>query len=173
LNNLILESHYVVYTFIIGCWFQVDEKQVEGFFCNSVANVYYIADCVSKVEQFLTDVLYICGVVKLFENSSICPLFLKLICVIIYLIFFEVFDDVAVCVRRCTIKFDDVVYHTFCVVLFVLGYFAYAFYHFTVVNSSVNEDGWRFEVLWRSRLFSCLCLVCYRCEYVIAVVRFC
>jgi hypothetical protein len=72
----------------MGCWFQVDEKQVEGFFCNSVVNIYYTADCVSQVEEFLTDALYICGVVKVSEDYSICPLFLKLICVIIYLIFF-------------------------------------------------------------------------------------
>jgi hypothetical protein len=92
---------------------------------------------------------------------------------VIYFIFFEVFNEVAVCVRRFTIKFDDVVCRTFCVVLFVLGYFAYAFYHFTVVNDSVYEDAWRLVVLWRSRLFSCLCLVCYFCEYVIAFVCFC
>jgi len=107
-------------------------------------NVYYIANLVSQVVQLLTDVLHIRGVVEVFEDYSVCPLFLQLVCVIIYSIFFEVLDEVAVCVWRPAVRFDDVVCRTFGVVLFILGYFTFAFYHFPVVNSAVNKDGRRF-----------------------------
>jgi len=103
--------------------------------------------------QLLTDVLHICGVVEVFEDYSVCPLFLQLVCVIIYSILFEVLDEVAVCVWHRAVKFDDVVCQTFGVVLFILGYFTYAFHHFPLVNNAVNKDGRRFMVLWWPKLF--------------------
>jgi hypothetical protein len=39
-------------------------------------NVYYIVNFVFQVVQLLTDVLHIRGVVEIFEDYSVCPLFL-------------------------------------------------------------------------------------------------
>jgi hypothetical protein len=69
-----LEGRYIIYVFVIDSKFQVDEKQVEVFFCYSVMNVYYVANHVSQVELFLGNVLHICRVVKVFEDYSVCPL---------------------------------------------------------------------------------------------------
>jgi hypothetical protein len=74
-------------------------------------NVYYVVNRVSQVEQFLADVLHICGVVEVFEDYSVCPLFLKLVCVIIYSVFFEVLGEVAVRVWRRAVEIDYVVWH--------------------------------------------------------------
>jgi hypothetical protein len=109
LNNLVLESRYIIYVFVTACWFQVDEKLVEGCFCNSMMNVYYIANRVSQFEQFLAYILHVCGVVEVFEDYSVGPLFLKLVCVVIYSTFFEMFDEVAVRIRRLAVEFDDIV----------------------------------------------------------------
>jgi hypothetical protein len=69
-----LEGRCIIYVFVIASRFQVDEKQVEVFFCYSVMNVYYVVNHVSQVEQFLGDILHICRVVKVFEDYSVCPL---------------------------------------------------------------------------------------------------
>ena len=57
--------------------------------------------------------------------------------------------------------------------MFVLGYFTYAFYHFTVIYYAVNEDGWRFVVFWWLGLFAWFCLVNFLGEYIVTVVCFC
>jgi hypothetical protein len=61
-------------------------------------NVYYVPGNMSHFKQFLADVLHIGGVVEVFKDHSVGPLFLKLMCVEKYPIFFEVLDNVAVCV---------------------------------------------------------------------------
>jgi hypothetical protein len=72
-------------------------------------NVYYVLNRVSQGEQFLANVLHIDRLVKLFEDYSVCSLFLKLACVIIYSVSFEVLDEVTVRVRCRSVEFDDVV----------------------------------------------------------------
>ena len=57
--------------------------------------------------------------------------------------------------------------------MFILGYFAYAFYHFTVIYYTMEEDGWRFVVFWWLRLFAWFWLVNFLCEYMVMVVCFC
>jgi hypothetical protein len=154
LDKLILKRRYTVYVFVIVGLFQVNEKQVEWLLCNSVMNVYNVTNCMSQLKQFLSDVFYVCGVMKVFEDFPVGSLFLKLVCVVIDTSFFEVLDKFAVCIRCCTTQFDDVISHTFGAILFIFGNFTYVFYHFTVVDYTMNKNGRRFVIWWRLRFFA-------------------
>jgi hypothetical protein len=78
-------------------------------------------------------------------------------------------DKVMVCVWSRTGYLDDVICHAFGEVLFVLGYFTYAFYYFTVTFYAMNEDGWRYVVFWWLGLFAWFCLVNILDEYIVTV----
>jgi hypothetical protein len=106
--------------------------------------IYYIADVVSQVKQFLADFFSVCGVIKIFDDNSLRSFLFELICVVEYIVFLEVLDEVSVCFRCRTIEFDNVVCQKFCAILFILCYVSYTFYHFSIIDNSVDEDGWRF-----------------------------
>jgi hypothetical protein len=107
-----------------------------------VLRIYYIADNVSQVKQFLADFFNFCRVVKISDNYSVCSFLFKLVCVVEYIVFFEVLDEFSVCFRRCTTEFDNIVCQAFCAILLVLCYVSYAFYHFPIIDNSVDENGW-------------------------------
>ena len=62
-------------------------------------SIYYVPGYMTHFKQFLADVLNISGVVKVFKDHSVGPLFLQLVCVEKDPIVFEVLDSVAVRVR--------------------------------------------------------------------------
>jgi len=59
--------------------------------------ISYIADVVSQVKQFLADFFSVCGVMKIFDDYSVRSFNFELICVVEYMIFLEVLDEVSVC----------------------------------------------------------------------------
>ena len=61
-------------------------------------NIDYVSGCMTQGQQLLSDVFHLGGVMKVFKDYSVGPLFLYLVCVKVYSIFFEVFDKGAVCV---------------------------------------------------------------------------
>ena len=66
-------------------------------------SIYYIADVVAQVREFLADFFSICGVMKIFDDYAICSFLFELMCVVEYVVFFEVLDEFSVCFRCCTI----------------------------------------------------------------------
>jgi len=123
--------------------------------------VYYIADVVFQVKQVLADFFGVCGVMKIFVDYSVRSFLFELICVVEYIVFFEVLDEVSVCFLCRTIQFDNVVCQTFCAIFFILCYVSYTFYHFSTTDKSADEDGWRFMILCWSWLSISVILVCH------------
>jgi hypothetical protein len=82
--------------------------------------IYYIADVVSQVKQFLADFFSVCGVMKIFDDYSVRSFFFELISLIEHIVFFEVLDEASLCFRCGIIEFDNVVCQTSCAILFIL-----------------------------------------------------
>jgi len=57
-----------------------------------VLSIYYIADVVAQVREFLADFFKICGVMKIFDDYAVCSFLFELICVVEYVVFFEVLE---------------------------------------------------------------------------------
>jgi len=56
-------------------------------------SIYYISDVVAQVREFLADIFSICGVTEIFDDYSVCSFLFELICVVEYIVFFEVLDE--------------------------------------------------------------------------------
>ena len=112
------------------------------------------------------------GVMKIFDNYSVCPFLSQSVCTVIYIVFIEVLNGVSVSFRRHTIQFDDTVCQTFCIILFILCYISYTFYHFSIINNSTDKDGWMFMILQQICSSFCLFKVCLFGEQVITIVCF-
>jgi len=92
-NDFIFYGCYFVDFFVVRTRFEVNKKQMEWFFSYSMANVYYISGYVSLLQQALSDVFYLGGVVKIFEYHSIGHLLFYLVSMIVDVRFLEVFDE--------------------------------------------------------------------------------
>ena len=92
-NDLILYGCYFVNFFVVRSRFEVNKKQIEWFFSYPMANVHYISDHVSLLQQVLSDVFYLGGIVKVFEYHSIGPLLFYLLSMLVDVRFLEVFDE--------------------------------------------------------------------------------
>jgi hypothetical protein len=68
-------------------------KQIELFFCYPMANVHYISEHVSLLQQVLSDVFYLGGMMKAFEYHSIGPLLFYLVRMIVDVRLIEGFDE--------------------------------------------------------------------------------
>jgi hypothetical protein len=63
----------------------------------------------SEGRWFLADKFWICGMMHVLEDHSKCPFFFKLVCVEIYVLFLEVFNNRAMCIRGFAGELDDIV----------------------------------------------------------------
>ena len=54
-----------------------------------MVRIYYISDVMSQVEQFLTDFTDVCGVMKIFDDYSVCPFLSQTVCTVIYIVFLK------------------------------------------------------------------------------------
>ena len=93
MNDFILYGRYFVNFFVVRSRFEVNKKQIEWFFSYPMANVHYISGHVSLLQQVLSDVFYLGGMVKIFEYHSIGPLLFYLVSMIVDVRFLEVFDE--------------------------------------------------------------------------------
>jgi hypothetical protein len=66
-NDSILYGCYFVKFFVFRSRFEVNEKQIEWFFNYPISNVHYISGHVSLLQQLLSDVFYLGGMVEIFE----------------------------------------------------------------------------------------------------------
>jgi len=92
-NDFILYGRYFVNFFVVHSRFEVNRKQIEWFFSYHMANVHYISGHVSLLQQVLSDVFYLGGIVKVCEYQSIGPLLFYLVSMIVDVHFLEVFDE--------------------------------------------------------------------------------
>ena len=103
LYDFVLQCRYVLYIFVVVCSFQVHKEQGYGFFSESMLSIYYTSDVVAQVREILADFFSICGVMKIFDDYSVCSFLFELICVVEYIVFFYVLDEFSVCFRCRTI----------------------------------------------------------------------
>jgi len=92
-NDFILYGRYFVNFFAVRSRFEVSKKQIEWFFSYPMANVHYTSGHVSLLQQVLSDVFSLGGMVNIFEYRSIGPLFFYLVSMIVDVRFLEVFDE--------------------------------------------------------------------------------
>jgi hypothetical protein len=65
--------------------------------------VYYVADFVAHVRKFLVEFFNIGGMVKIFDDYSVCSVLFDLISVIADIVLFAVLYELFMCVRCRTI----------------------------------------------------------------------
>jgi len=92
-NDFILYGRYFVNFFVVRSRFEVNKNQIEWFFSYPMANVHYICGHVSLLQQVLSDVFYLGGMVKIFEYHPVGPLLFYLVSMIVDVRFLEVFDE--------------------------------------------------------------------------------
>jgi len=77
--DFILYGRNFVNLFVVLGRFKIDEKQVKWFLGYPVMSIYYISGHVSVLKQVLSNVVYLCGMMKIFEYHSIGPLLFHLV----------------------------------------------------------------------------------------------
>ena len=93
MNDFILYDRYFVNFFVVRSRFEVNKKQIEWLFSYSMASVHCISGHVSLLQQVLSDVFYLGGMVKIFEYHPVGPLLFYLVSMIVDVRFLEVFDE--------------------------------------------------------------------------------